>query len=226
MISPQKYVQRLKTEMEAIADWEYAEAQANYLRNKFELFGIKAKPRQEIIKRLMKEVGVYHGDELTHYLEACYGEPYRDLHYAAVHMVEKVIKEQSEDFIDTLEWLIVENSWWDTVDSLAKQVGIHFNKYPNQIKPYTEKWITGDNMWLQRVAIIFQLFYKKNTDTALLFDYIRRKKDSQEFFIQKAMGWALRQHTRTDAQAVIDFVEQEGNLPRLTVKEALRLIKD
>lgn len=223
-VSPREFLELLKSSFEKIENTEYAEAQRKYMRGQYEYYGIKAKPRQDIIKNLMRQEGVFHGEELTEFCEICYGEPTRDLHYSALQMTEKVIKKQKEDFIKTLEFMIIENSWWDTVDWLAKIVGMHFKRFPHLIKPYTEGWIESENMWLQRVAIIFQLFYKQDTNTEMLFDYIRRHSDSKEFFIQKAMGWALRQHSRTDAKLVRTFIESE-ELPKLTVKEGLRLMK-
>lgn len=223
MITPQDFVAKLKSEFEALASPEYAEKQRDYMRGQFEYYGIQAKPRQAIVKQLMKSEGIFQGEDLIDFAELCYGEPTRDLHYAALQMIEKVVKKQEADFIDTLEFLVRENSWWDTVDPLAKIIGMHFRVHPEQIKPYTERWTEGDNMWLQRVSIIFQLFYKKDTDTAMLFDYIRRHRYSREFFIQKAMGWALRQHSRTDVRAVQNFIAAE-DLPKLTVKEGMRLI--
>ncbi|MEZ4888313.1 MAG: DNA alkylation repair protein [Chitinophagales bacterium] len=120
-----------------------------------------------------------------------------------------------------MEFMIVHKSWWDSVDTTAKWVGVFFKKYPTMTKPVTKRWITSDNMWLQRMAIIFQLAYKKDTDVDLLFEYVLRKSDSKEFFIQKAIGWALRQYAKTDANAVWRFVDVTDLAP-LSRREALK----
>ncbi len=103
--------------------------------------------------------------------------------------------------VDLYEYLILTKSWWDTVDYLAaRMVGTHFQKFPTITKDYTEKWMDSENMWLQRTAILFQLGYKKNTDLKLLTNYIERLLGSKEFFINKAIGWILREYSKTDAQ--------------------------
>lgn len=143
------------------------------------------------------------------------------MQYFALELIQKSLKKQDPDFIYFLEELICTRSWWDTVDWINKLVGLHFRKYPELIQPVTEKWMSSGNIWLQRVCLIFQLLYKDKTDTALLFDYILRLKDSKEFFIQKAAGWALRQYARTNPAAVRVFVAQHPLAP-LTKREALK----
>ncbi|TAE07534.1 MAG: DNA alkylation repair protein [Bacteroidetes bacterium] len=124
--------------------------------------------------------------------------------------------------LELVESLIITNSWWDSVDYLAPRIaGKLFSRFPEQIERYTSRWIESDNFWLQRSAIIFQLAYKTKTDSALLFAYVERRKDSKEFFIQKAIGWALRQYARSAPQAVRDFVNHTDLAP-LSRREALK----
>lgn len=99
-----------------------------------------------------------------------------------------------------------------------------FKKYPQLTKPITLRWITSDNRWLQRIAIIFQLAYKKDTNVDLLYEYVLRKADSKEFFIQKVIGWALRQYAKIDAEGVKRFVGVT-DLAALSRREALRNFK-
>ncbi len=146
------------------------------------------------------------------------------MHYFALETVQKTLKKQPAEFIDFLEELICTRSWWDSVDWLAKLVGLHFKLYPALIQPVTERWVSSGNMWLQRVSMIFQLTYKEKTDAELMFGYIRRLAHSKEFFIQKGAGWALRQYSKTNPEAVAHFVENTQLAP-LTKREALRLLK-
>ena len=104
-------------------------------------------------------------------------------------------------------------------------VGEHFKRFPKLIKPYTEKWMKSGNMWLQRTVILFQLGYKDKTDVKLLFKNIKKCMDSKEFFIRKAIGWALREYSKTNAQAVINFVENNELAP-LSKREALKWLKN
>lgn len=206
------------------ADPARAEQQMAYMRGQFEYCGLGADKWYPMAKQIFAEHGIYTGAPLKKFVAACYDQPYREIQYAGIEMMQRSLGDQKSDWIKTLEKCIVTNSWWDTVDWLSKLVGMHFQKYPELQHPYAEKWISSNNIWLQRAAIIHQLFYKDKTDEKLLFDLIRRRADSKEFFIRKACGWALRQYSKTNPKAVKSFVEK-NTLSNLTVKEALRLMR-
>lgn len=122
--------------------------------------------------------------------------------------------------------MITHNSWWDTVDMIAVHlVGGYLKQFPNEKEKLIEKWLKSSNMWLNRTAILFQLKYKENIDVYLLEKTIKANLNSNEFFINKAIGWMLREYTRTNSEWVINFVnEYENELSGLSKKEALRLI--
>lgn len=206
-------------------DLKTAQGQMRYMRNQFEYYGLKANRWMELSKAIFKEKGILQGEELKALARLCFEDVHRELHYFAIEMVQRSLKKQPADFIDFLGELITSKSWWDTVDWLAKLVGLHFKKFPDLILPTTECWMASGNFWLQRVCLIFQLSYRDKTDFELIKKYILQIADSKEFFLQKGAGWALRQHTRTNPQAVMDFVENNPNLAPLTKREALRLIK-
>ncbi|RNB56968.1 DNA alkylation repair protein [Brevibacillus gelatini] len=112
-------------------------------------------------------------------------------------------------------------SWWDTVDYLAAHtIGALFSRSPELIRPNTTAWVKGDNIWLARTALLFQLSYKSRTDQELLFALIESCAASREFFIAKAIGWALREYAKTEPEAVRDFVETA--LANLSRREALK----
>ncbi len=195
----------------------------HYVKGKFLFYGIKAPERRALDKECWAEVGLPKYEELAEMVKILWAEPQRELHYFALENIGKLKKYWKEDLIDLLEYVILHHSWWDSVDFAAKWVGEFFQKFPHLIVPVTEKWMASGNMWLQRVCIIFQLTYKKQTNTQLMFDYMLLCADSKEFFLQKAIGWALRQYSRTDPQAVIEFVANHTLKP-LSKKEALRLL--
>ncbi len=123
-----------------------------------------------------------------------------------------------------LKYLIISNSWWDSIDFISpKLVGYVFKTYPELIPTYTDKWIESDNFWLQRSAILFQLKYKQNTDFELLKSIILRLNTEEEFFIRKSIGWALREYSKTNPKAVKDFIEN-NELKPLSAKEGLKFI--
>jgi len=222
-----KYIITIIEEFEKFANNEHAVGQQNYMRNKFKYYGIKTPIRRDIQKYFFKTYGLPEVSELQTIVTELWKLEYRELHYFAQELIEKLIKKVDVNFIEFLEYLILNNSWWDSVDFIAPTlVKIHFERFPELIPKYSEKWINDENIWLQRSAILFQLHAKKNLDLELLFKLILRRQDSKEFFVQKAMGWVLRQNAKTDAKPILEFVAQNPQLPELTKKEALKHFND
>ena len=224
-VDPDQYLAELKETLLEMGDPEVAEGQMRYMKGLFAFYGVKAPRWLALSKEWFKTKGFFEGDELVEYVRLSMQDEYREVHYFAFEMFQRSIKWHPESAIDlTREW-IVSNSWWDTVDWLAKLAGMHFKRFSHLLRPVVEVWIDSDNMWLQRAAIICQRFHKQQTDEELLFDCIRKKRDSKEFFIQKGAGWALREYSKVAPEAVLAFVETE-KLPALTKREALRLMKN
>jgi len=120
--------------------------------------------------------------------------------------------------------MIVNKSWWDTVDFIASNsVGREMGRIGNW-SPIMEEWLTSGNIWLQRTTLIFQLKYRNRVDKDWLHYAISNLRVDNEFFIQKAIGWALRQHARVDPDWVLAEVEQQG-LVGLARREVLKHLK-
>ncbi|MGG1520067.1 DNA alkylation repair protein [Paenibacillus oryzisoli] len=218
------YVQQLEKMLRAHSDQENARKMEAYMKNQFPFLGIRNPQRTELTKQFTKAHGLPKGEEAVQAAQALWQLPEREFAYTAILMLMQVRKTAEAAHIDTLETYIVTKSWWDTVDTIADHlIGYHLQRYPELIPDYVEKWLISGNMWLQRTAILFQLKYKKKTDTAQLFAVISRLADSKEFFIRKAIGWALREYAKTDAEAVGAFVAQTELSP-LSVREALKHI--
>jgi 3-methyladenine DNA glycosylase AlkD len=121
--------------------------------------------------------------------------------------------------------MIVTKSWWDTVDALAAHVvGTHFSRHPQVRAEYLSRWRHSDQIWLRRTTLLFQLRYKDRTDRDLVFALIDENLGSDEFFIQKAIGWALREYSKTDSQAVQEYVSATRLAP-LSKREALKWLR-
>ena len=180
-----------------------------YMRNQFEYFGLKMQAWMALTKQLHATHGLPEGEDLKQLARLCFADEHRELHYFALETVQKTLKNQPSEGIELLEELIRTQSWWDTVDWIAKLVGMHFRRFPELIRPVTARWMDSGELWLQRVCLIFQLFYREKTDTELLFGYILRVAGSREFFLQKGAGWALRQYSKTNPAAVTAFIENE-----------------
>lgn len=225
MLSAKDYLHYLAVEMEHLADPGRAVQQKRYMKDKFEFFGLGTPTRRPLTRAWMKREGIFYGEELEAFVKMSFGRAQRELHYAAIEMVEKAQKKSAREQIELLEWMITHKSWWDSVDVVAKLVGRHFRSFPEMTVPVTERWMNSENMWLQRVCIIFQLEYKSETDFDLLSKYILQLADSKEFFIRKAQGWALRQFSKLEPEVVSRFLSRHGSkLSGLTVREASKYI--
>lgn len=193
-----------------------------YLRDQFEFYGITSPARKQICKDIYSEYGVpANGIELA---KAMYKLPKREFHYVAQELLMKCKKQWKLHHIEDFEWFITQNSWWDTVDHLASNViGTYFLKYPVGMKEIISKWNRSDNLWLVRTSIIFQLKYKNDVDSELLENCILPHTEDKEFFIRKAIGWALRQYSRFNPNWVKSFVGRVPMQP-LSLKEATKYI--
>lgn len=215
-------VSTLEVAFENAKNDENAFQMSRYMRNLHPFYGIKTPERENILRLAINDEGLPNLNDLPAILQTMWEKPQREWHYCAMNIFSKSLKHCGAEALDLVEHLIIQKSWWDTVDYLAPRIaGKLFLSYPDKIESYTNRWIESDNFWLQRSAIIFQLSYKIKTDSALLFAHCDRRKASKEFFIQKAIGWALRQYARTAPKAVRDFVEIT-ELASLSKREALK----
>ncbi|ESU25722.1 alkD protein [Flavobacterium saliperosum S13] len=194
-----------------------------YMKNNFSFFGIKTTPRREILKELWKT----HKEEIKQNAKAIAWELFskkeREFHYCAIEILIKELKKSyvKEDIL-LIEKMIVTHSWWDSVDTIAKfLLGNYLVQFPDETENVVTKFSNSDNMWLNRSAILFQLDYKVQTDAKLLFSICEKFKGSKEFFIQKAIGWALRDYSRFNPKGVTEFVAKTDLKP-LSKREALR----
>ncbi|HCJ4481583.1 TPA: DNA alkylation repair protein [Listeria innocua] len=203
----------------SVADSKPMEA---YMKNQFPFLGIRATERKKLVADFLRENGM--PDDLLELVVELFAEEERELQYAAIDLLSRYGKKQASEAIEIYEQLVTTKSWWDTVDALAGTVvSNHFKLYPDLIPIYNEAWINGDNIWLARTAILFQLKYKEETNAELLFANCEKWLGSKEFFIQKAIGWALRQYAKVDSEAVRVFVNSHTLAP-LSRREALKHI--
>lgn len=218
------YVTSIKQRFQAAADPVKAQPMKKYLKNQFEFLGIQ-KPQVILLhKEFLKKERLPGVERLEEIIKQLWELPEREYQHFGFMLAEQYIKQLKENHINLLEYVITNKSWWDTVDFVATHlVGTHFKRFPHQVGPYTAKWLASGNIWLQRTAILFQLKYKTGTDVELMFQIIRRLADSKEFFIRKAIGWALREYSKTNPAAVINFVESQS-LSNLSKREALKVI--
>ncbi|MBL4861927.1 MAG: DNA alkylation repair protein [Crocinitomicaceae bacterium] len=201
-----------------------AKNMAAYLKNRFACYGIKAPVRNKIQKEWFKRVKSSAADpwDLVYNL---WNKDQREYQYIAVDFVNSFKKKDiSIDDYNYLEELITTKSWWETVDGLASNaVGTYFQKFPEQIDLVLTKWRNADNFWLNRTCLIFQLKYKDQVDFELLKSLIIQYQNVDEFFIQKAIGWSLRQYSKFNSEDAKEFVEEIG-LTGLARREAVKYL--
>jgi 3-methyladenine DNA glycosylase AlkD len=219
-------VQQLELEFEKNRNEFEAEGMSRYMKNRFTYFGIK-KPKRAVIQKqwfsiIPKDFTQEHKRELV--LELWQKEE-REFHYVAMDFMAKwKDKELVSEDSEFIEFLLTNHSWWDSVDALASNyLGRYLRLFPIQRETVIKSWRKSENRWLRRSCLIFQLRYKSQTNFELLKSIILEFKHEKEFFIQKAIGWSLREYAKTNPVSVRNFVEESG-IQGLAKREALKHI--
>jgi 3-methyladenine DNA glycosylase AlkD len=219
------YVLSLKFLFEQNANPTLAIPMKKYMRDQFEYLGIKSPQVSMLLREHINQHGLPPLDKLDVISRELWSLPQRELQYAAMSLIGKLENKVGTEFITTIEYLITTKSWWDTVDVLAGHaVGTQFKRFPEVKEKYLKKWRKSDNFWLRRTTLLFQLGYKKETDFDLMCELIKENLGSDEFFINKAIGWALRQYAHTNPAPVKKFVKATKELHPLSRREALKNI--
>jgi 3-methyladenine DNA glycosylase AlkD len=202
---------------------ENAFAMAKYMKNNFPFFGIKTEKRRRIFKEIWKENKEEVSANAREIALDLYSKPEREFQYCAIEILIKELQgNYKKEDIQLIEKLISDNSWWDSVDTIAKYIlGEYLLEFPLETKNVIERFSRSENMWLNRSAILFQLGYKQKTSADLLFSECLKHSHSKEFFIQKAIGWALREYAKSNPEDVKEFVKT-NTLKPLSKKEALK----
>lgn len=192
-----------------------------YMKNRFPFLGIKKPERALLVKSFLKEAREAPLEQIHQAVRTLWELPEREFHYTAMGLMDQKKKAWDTESFALMESLITQKSWWDTVDHIAaNQVGPYLLRQSPEFRRKTAlRWSKNDNMWLNRTALIFQLKYKEHTDAELLFSLAETHSQSKEFFIRKAIGWALRQYAYTAPEDVRAFL-QCTTLHTLSVREA------
>lgn len=195
-----------------------------YMKEKFSFLGIKSPERRALTRAFYKNYTRPDINNIENIVRQLWKMEEREFQYFAMELVEKELKKMGRYDIQLFEYFIVNKSWWDTVDFIAANlVGKHLLNFPGLIEQMNKKWISSENMWLNRTALLFQLKYKNDMDAKLLKQNILKCRDSKEFFIRKAIGWVLREYSKTNPVWVSEFVDSITLSP-LSKREALKWI--
>lgn len=195
-----------------------------YLRDQFEFYGIKSPQRRDILRAYLAEHGVPDLARSKAIVTLCWQDPHREMQHTAMELLQRRVKELTLNDLPLLEHMVTHKSWWDTADFISyKLIGRLLASHADQQTAIARRHADSDNLWLMRVSLIFQLLRKEQTDTDLLAESIRKHQAHPDFFIRKAIGWALRDYSRTDPAWVKEFVAQTELSP-LSKREALKHI--
>ena len=214
---------KLYEEMIQHKNEEQAQKMSKYMLNKFEYIGIKTPERREIFKNFFKE---YKNEEKIdwEFVNKCWENKYREFQYVAADYLKNMKDKLTIDDIPKLKRLILKKSWWDTIDNLDMTIGALALKDSNVNKILLE-WSLDENIWLRRIAIDHQLLRKEKTDTELLEKILKNNLGQAEFFINKAIGWALRDYSKTNSEWVKNFIEEnKEKMAKLSIKEASKYL--
>ncbi len=213
----------LFTEFEKLKDDKKAYEMSAYMKNQFEFLGIPAKPRREIQNKIFESVSKEENIDFK-FVDKCYKNKYREFQYAAVGYLNFKKEYLNISHIEILKKYILTKSWWDTIDGLDRIVGSIALK-DEKVNEILLDWSLDENIWLRRIAIDHQLLRKEKTNTKLLEKIIVNNLNQKEFFINKAIGWSLRDYSKTNPKWVKEFIKKhKDSMSNLSIKEASKYI--
>ena len=200
-----------------------AESMSKYMQDKFRFLGVRGATRTEIYKKYFPEARKSKVIDWD-FVESCWNKEEREFQYVVVYYLKAMQKFLKREDISKLKYLIVTKSWWDTVDLLAKVVG----SLVIRIEGYDQimlEWSKDSNIWLKRVAILYQLSLKEKVDKQVLERILVNNLGDSEFFINKAIGWALRDYSKFNPEWVREFIEKNKNgMANLSLREASKYL--
>ena len=200
-----------------------AESMSKYMQDKFRFLGIRGATRTEIYKKYFPDARKTKTIDWD-FVESCWNKEEREFQYVVVYYLKAMQKFLKREDISKLKYLIVTKSWWDTVDLLAKVIG----SLVIRIEGYDQimlEWSKDSNIWLRRVAILYQLSLKDKVDEIILDKILVNNLGDNEFFINKAVGWALRDYSKYNPEWVREFIKKnKDNMANLSIREASKYI--
>ena len=200
-----------------------AESMSKYMQDKFRFLGVRGATRTEIYKKYFPDARKSKVIDWD-FIENCWNKEEREFQYVVVYYLKAMQRFLKREDISRLKYLIVTKSWWDTVDLLAKVVG----SLVIRIEGYDQimlEWSEDSNIWLRRVAILYQLSLKDKVDKQILDKILVNNLGDNEFFINKAIGWALRDYSKFNPEWVREFIKKnKDNMANLSIREASKYI--
>lgn len=222
MTYSKEFLAKLKPQLTALRNRTAAIGAQSYMKDIAPFLGVKTPERRSLVKKIAREFNLPTSDELAQTARGLWKLEEREFHYAAFDLIQIHIDVANKKFLeDHVEYLITHKSWWDTVDGLGSAaVSPLTDRYG--CEKLIEKWNKSENRWLIRSAIQHQRGRKFEADNKLILRYCHEHSESTEFFIVKAIGWALRDMAKVSPREVRNFLMQHPDLGRVAVREAER----
>ena len=210
--------------LESLSDSGKAADMARYMKTEMPFYGVQKAGRTPISRELVRRWPPATRSEYTALVRALWVLPHREEKYLALGVARAHSRFVTLSSIPLYRRLIVEGAWWDLVDEVAtKLTGRVLLHQRDAMTPTIVKWLDHRNLWLRRTAIISQVGHKTDTDTDLLFQCCSSRAHETDFFIRKAIGWALRDYAWTAPDAVGSFVRaHQHKLSGLSKREATK----
>ena len=215
-------VEELVKELKTVANPDDAVAMKAYMKNKFEFLGVKTPARRKLAKTFFKQ----QTDSVIdwNFINEAWNNPYRELQYTALDYLESRQTLLTPSDLPRLKKLAQTKSWWDTIDFLDRLVESIIARFP-ETKEIILSWSCDEDIWLRRLAFDHQLLRKEETDTELLEKILVNNLGQTEFFINKAIGWALRDYSKTNPDWVRDFIERHrAEMAALSIREGSKYL--
>ena len=212
------------TELEAVADHTKAVRMAAYMKTDMAFYGVQKADRKRILRELLRRFPVANRTEYRAQVTALWHRPHREEKYLAIAVARVYPRYVTLSGVPLYREMLVEGAWWDFVDEIAIHlIGAVLVGQRREMTPLVSAWIDDRDLWLRRTSIICQVGKKDETDESLLFAACSRRMYEKEFFIRKAIGWALRDHARTAPESVRRFViEHRDQMSGLSFREATK----
>ena len=219
-------VKRLRADLAAQADPSAAPEMQRYMKSAMPFRGVAKPAREQLLKAAVAAYPLADGAELDAVVQELWdGAEFREERYLALSLTghRRHLPWLDPSWVPLLRHWVVTGGWWDFTDEIAsRRIGPLLRAHPDALRPVIRSWVTDPDRWLRRTSVICQLRAGPATDTALLTEAIEANLADPDFFLRKGIGWALRQHARTDPEWVRAFVADHPGLSPLSRREALR----
>ncbi len=208
--------------LKEVANPEDAIHMKAYMKDQFEFLGVKTPVRRKLSKVFFKKNSSLAID--WKFIHQAWDNPYREMQYVVLDYLQLKQKALTPSDLPKIKKLAQTKPWWDTIDFLCRSVGFICLHYP-ETKKFVLEWSRDEDFWLRRIAIEHQLLQKEETDVQLQEQILINNLNQTEFFINKAIGWALRDYSKTNPDWVLEFIEKyKDKLSKLSIKEGSKYL--